>query len=123
MKILIDMNLSPAWVPALREAGFEPVHWSEIGAPNASDETVCAYARTQGYILLTHDLDFGAILASTHACAPSALQIRTQNVDPDYLCKTVITVLHGCREHLERGALISFDEATRRIRILPIDAL
>lgn len=123
MKILIDMNLSPAWVPALREAGFESVHWSELGGPDASDETICKYARTQGYILFTHDLDFGAILASTHACAPSVLQVRTQNVDPDHLCRTVVTVLHGCREYLDSGALISLDESTHRIRILPIDAL
>jgi len=40
MKILIDMNLSPAWVTALKEAGFESVHWSEIGEPDASDETI-----------------------------------------------------------------------------------
>ncbi len=122
MKILIDMNLSPAWVPALGQAGFESVHWSEVGAADASDETICDYARRHGYVLFTHDLDFGAILASTHAHAPSVLQIRTQNVDPDYLCGMVITVLNGCREPLERGALISLDEATHRIRILPIDS-
>ena len=123
MKILIDMNLSPAWASALSKAGFESVHWSEVGAADASDETICAYATAHGYILFTHDLDFGAVLASTHASAPSVLQIRTQDVDPDHLCGTVITVLHGCREHLERGALISVDEFSRRIRILPIDAL
>lgn len=123
MKILIDMNLSPAWVPALIKAGFEAVHWSEIGAPDASDEAICTYARTQGYLLFTHDLDFGAILASTRACAPSVLQIRTQNVDPDHLCGTVVTILHGYREHLKRGALVSLDESTRRIRILPIDTV
>ena len=122
MKILIDMNLSPAWVASLRDAGFESVHWSEVGKASASDETVFTYAKAHGCVLFTHDLDFGAILAATHADAPSVLQVRAQNVDPEDLCETVVAVLHQCREPLDRGALISFDKATRRVRILPIDA-
>jgi len=32
MKIVIDMNLSPQWVEVLKTAGYESVHWSDIGA-------------------------------------------------------------------------------------------
>jgi len=28
LKLLIDMNLSPAWVEALQTMGFEAIHWS-----------------------------------------------------------------------------------------------
>lgn len=28
MKILIDMNLSPAWVSRLNQAGHDAIHWS-----------------------------------------------------------------------------------------------
>jgi predicted nuclease of predicted toxin-antitoxin system len=49
MKILIDMNLSPDWVVSLREAGFESVHWSHVGDPKASDETIMDYAKACGY--------------------------------------------------------------------------
>ena len=31
MKILLDMNLSPVWVPYLQNGGHEAKHWSEIG--------------------------------------------------------------------------------------------
>ena len=37
MKFLVDMNLSPGWVAFLTEAGFDSVHWSEVGANTASD--------------------------------------------------------------------------------------
>ncbi len=57
MKVLIDMNLSPAWVETLRDAGFETVHWSEIGDPRAPDRTILAWARSNDCVLLTHDLD------------------------------------------------------------------
>lgn len=34
MKLLLDMNLSPLWVEALEEQGYEAVHWSRVGAPD-----------------------------------------------------------------------------------------
>jgi predicted nuclease of predicted toxin-antitoxin system len=62
MKILIDMNLSPAWVSVLEEAGHTASHWSTIGSLNAPDREVLLWAKANGYVLFTHDLDFGAIL-------------------------------------------------------------
>jgi len=35
MRLLIDMNLPPAWVSHFAARGFEAVHWSTIGAPTA----------------------------------------------------------------------------------------
>lgn len=40
MRFLIDMNLSPSWVPFLQNAGFEAVHRSAVGAVDASDRTL-----------------------------------------------------------------------------------
>ena len=31
MKLLLDMNLSPRWVGVLPAAGFEAIHWSDVG--------------------------------------------------------------------------------------------
>ena len=84
MKILIDMNLSPAWVSVLEEAGHTAPHWSTIGSLNASDREVLLWAKANGYLLFTHDLDFGAILAATEAEGPSVIQIRAQDISPDH---------------------------------------
>jgi predicted nuclease of predicted toxin-antitoxin system len=67
MKILIDMNLSPDWVAAFAAEDIESIHWSTVGDPKAQDREIIQYARTNGYIVFTHDLDFGTILALTHA--------------------------------------------------------
>jgi predicted nuclease of predicted toxin-antitoxin system len=64
MKILVDMNLSPTWVPFLADRGFEAVHWSTIGQPSVADEEVLGYAEANGFIVFTHDLDFGMLLAA-----------------------------------------------------------
>ena len=92
MRVLIDMNLSPDWVAVLDAAGLEAKHWSQIGRPDAPDRAIPEYARTHDYVLFTHDLDFGAILAATQMVAPSVFQVRTQDVDPASLGPTVISV-------------------------------
>ncbi len=67
MKVLIDMNLSPRWLHLLTGAVLEAVHLSALGAGNAPDLEIMAYAKTNDYVVLTHDLDFAAILAATQA--------------------------------------------------------
>ena len=37
MRLLVDMNLSPFWVPFLTAQGYQAVHWSTVGAANAPD--------------------------------------------------------------------------------------
>jgi predicted nuclease of predicted toxin-antitoxin system len=63
MKVLLDMSLSPSWVPLLIEAGFDAVHWIELGAVNALDAELFDWARYNEAIIFTHDLDFGTLLA------------------------------------------------------------
>lgn len=121
MKILIDMNLSPDWIAAFTAADIEAVHWSTIGDPRAEDNEIVEYARSNGYIVFTHDLDFGTILALTHSAGPSVIQVRTQDILPSSLGNIVISVMRDNASALERGALIVVDEARARIRILPLE--
>ena len=120
MKVLVDMNLSPEWVGVFGRNGYEAADWSTVGDPRASDRTITEWARVNGYIVFTHDLDFGAILAVTHAQGPSVIQVRTQDVTPGHLEQTVITTLDRHRSLLEQGALIILDEVKARVRILPL---
>ncbi|MBD0261422.1 MAG: DUF5615 family PIN-like protein [Tolypothrix sp. Co-bin9] len=121
MKILIDMNLSPDWVPVLESAGFEAVHWSTIGNPSATDKEIMAWALTNDYIVFTHDLDFGTLLAMTQADAPSVIQVRSQDILPAKLGNLVINALRQFQQELEMGALVTVDEAKAKARILPIN--
>ncbi|MGD9631286.1 MAG: DUF5615 family PIN-like protein [Pyrinomonadaceae bacterium] len=120
MKILIEMNLSPDWTAAFTAADIEAVHWSTIGDPRAEDTEIVEYARTNGYIVFTHDLDFGTILALTHAAGPSVIQVRTQDILPSNLGNTLISVMRDNASALEQGALIVVDESRARVRILPL---
>jgi len=120
MKLLLDMNLSPRWVPRLSAAGFEVEHWSTVGAPSAPDTEIMAFARSNGYIVLTHDLDFSAILATTHGEKPSVVQIRAEDVSPDAIGAAVVAALQQMASDLEDGALVTIEPARTRLRVLPL---
>jgi predicted nuclease of predicted toxin-antitoxin system len=120
MKLLIDMNLSPRWVKALIEAGIEASHWSSLGPVNASDADNMSFARTHGYVVLTHDLDFSAILAATQDARPSAVQIRAADVRPETAGPALIEALRQMASQLEEGALLTVDPARARMRVLPL---
>lgn len=60
------MNLSPKWVAALQNAGWQAVHWSTVGNPRATDNEIMNWAASNEFIVLTHDLDFGSLLAATN---------------------------------------------------------
>ncbi len=120
MKIVIDMNLSPDWVPFLTQSGHTAVHWSSVGSPRARDRDVLAWARQQEHVVFTHDLDFGSILAATEARGPSVIQVRTQNPTPGHCGEIVLNSLARHAAALLEGALISLDEDRARVRILPL---
>ena len=85
LRLLVDMNLSPSWVEILCDGGFEAEHWSQIGSHDAPDSELFEWARTHGYIVFTHGLDFGAMLNATQAESPSVFQVRTDDVSPEAL--------------------------------------
>ena len=119
MKVLIDMNLSPTWCGVLERHGHIAVHWSHVGDPRADDATLMAWARENGHIVFTHDLDFGTILALTHASGPSVIQVRTQDVMPPALEDRMVAMLQRYEAELTAGALLVVDESKARVRILP----
>ena len=114
------MSLSPAWVEVLRASGVEAVHWSAVGEQGTTDRRIMDWARANGYVVFTHDLDFGALLAASHAGGPSVIQVRAQDVLAAHLAGVVIDALQRYRSFLDAGALISMDEDRARVRILPI---
>lgn len=49
MKLLLNMNLAPAWCDLLRARGHEVVHWSTEGDPRATDRSIMEFAAARGY--------------------------------------------------------------------------
>ena len=120
MKLLVDMNLSPLWMQFFANAGFESVHWSNIGLHSAPDTEIMDYASRNGYVIFTHDLDFGALLAIKQLSRPSVIQIRAQDILPSAAGEMIIRALRASASYLAAGALVTVDANRSRIRLLPI---
>lgn len=120
IKILIDMNLSPDWVPLLENAGWSTTHWSTAGDPRATDRSIMDWAEANGYVVFTHDLDFGTLLALTHKTGPSVLQVRGEDVLPDHMGNLLVAAIRQHEAELESGALVVVEERKNRVRVLPI---
>ena len=120
MKFLVDVNLTPQWVSAFQKKGYEAVHWASVGAVNSSDREIMKYALERGYIVFTHDLDFGDILASTGGEGPSVIQARISDTTPNTLGPHLFKAIEQFSGKLKKGALITIVPGRMRARILPL---
>jgi len=120
MKILVDMNLSPSWVEVFATAGFVASHWSDLGNVTAPDSTIMAFAKAESFVVLTLDLDFGAILAATGGDKPSVIQLRTDDVSPSVVGAEVVNSILQMSAELEAGALLTIGPSKSRMRLLPL---
>jgi predicted nuclease of predicted toxin-antitoxin system len=114
------MSLTPDWVEFLTQEGFPAAHWSRIGRGNDPDNVIFDWARRNGHVLFTHDLDFGTLLALTRAVGPSVVQLRTQDVLPGKAGRVLVSVLKEHEKVLESGAIVVVEEHRARVRILPL---
>ena len=120
MKFLANMGISPDTVSWLRSQGHDAVHLHERGWERLSDSEILEKAREEGRVLLTHDLDFGQLLALSGATSPSVIVFRLADMRPDSVNRHLDWVLQQAADDLERGAIISVREGQIRVRSLPI---
>ena len=82
-----------------------------------------AYASRHGYAILTHDLDFGINLSRSKTIAPSFIQIRTRDTNPNVIGEEVVRAIKAALKDLTKGALITVDARSQkrtRLTVLPI---
>jgi predicted nuclease of predicted toxin-antitoxin system len=78
------------------------------------------FARRNDMVVFTHDLDFGRILALTHASGPSVIQVRSDDPVPEVIGVLVASAIVEHAQHLIDGALLTVEPDRMRVRILPI---
>jgi len=122
MHLLIDMNLTPRWVPYLLSAGYEVRHWVSVGDASARDQEICDYARLHGFVLLTNHLDFPRILAHTKESKPSVVLLRGEPLSPEARGVAVARALADCKPELIQGCIVTLDWSNEpRARVLPLN--
>jgi len=79
-----------------------------------------AFARNEGLIVFTHDLDFSALLATSQAGGPGVLQLRARDVLPAACGPDVVRVAREKVADFAAGAIVTIDKYGARVRTLPI---
>ena len=83
MKFLADMGISPKTVAYLNQLGHDALHLYEQSLIRLPDPEILQKARKENRVLLTHDLDFGELVAASAAKLPSVIIFRLQNMIPE----------------------------------------
>lgn len=120
MRLLLDQGTSRGATLVLRGRGIDAIHTAELGLSTATDHALLAFALDDDRVVVTLDSDFHAILAATNAIAPSVVRIRIERLRADALAEIVEKVLATCSEDLLAGAVVTVDERTIRVRLLPL---
>lgn len=120
MKFLADMGISPRSVLFLTSLGYDAEHLHEQGLGRLSDPDILRKARHEGRVLLTHDLDFGGLMAASGAQLPSVVIFRLRDMRPDKVNAYLSQVVTDFQEELEHGAILSVSERQIRLRSLPV---
>jgi predicted nuclease of predicted toxin-antitoxin system len=84
------------------------------------DGNILEKTRQENRILLTHDLDFGELLAASGGTLPSVIIFRLKDMRPANVSRHLFSILKGQSESLNAGAILSVSEQKVRIRTLPI---
>ncbi len=119
MRFLIDNSAAPLVAHALTRAGHDAVHVRNLGLAAAPDEQVFDLAAAQQRVLIAQDTDFGTILASRRAAAPSVILFRTRRRSGDALAAMLLANLGQLADDLAAGAIVVFDDTRIRVRRLP----
>lgn len=121
MKFLADMGISPKTVAFLNDLGQEAVHLHDEGLERLPDPDILEKARHEGRVLLTHDLDFGELVAASGARLPSVIIFRLRNMHPEQVNYRLREIISQHHHPLAQGAVLSVSERQVRVRLLPIN--
>jgi len=120
MKFLLDVHMPPILASSLEEEGHQYRLLAKIADPKSLDMEIIEIARLSGEVILTHDLDFGTLLAFSNASSPSVIIFRIPQINFSVLYQLIKENWVTVEDPLNKGAIVVFQANAIRIRELPI---
>lgn len=122
MNFLLNMNVNRDMAEQLKKRGHICRHVGDIGMSRAKDIEIVAEAKRANEVILTHDLDYGHLLAFSGEKAPSVMILRLRDLRPDEVISRIEAVWTDIEHPLMEGAIVSLSDRSLRIRTLPIES-
>jgi predicted nuclease of predicted toxin-antitoxin system len=120
MKLSADMGISPRTVEFLRDKGYEATHLHELALDLLTDAKILALGLQEGYVVLSHDLDFSELIAISRAELPSVVTFRLRDMRPANVNRHLAAILDQHVDKLTQGPAITVTDRRIRVRLLPI---
>jgi predicted nuclease of predicted toxin-antitoxin system len=120
VRYLADHHISHRTVSLLQAQGFDIYRVSDVLPSDAEDIRILELARTEDRTVISQDLDFSALLASTVYNKPSVVSLRLHNNRPERIGAVLAQVLPSIESELQTGAIVVIEEGRIRIRLLPL---
>ena len=122
MNFLLNMNIHREMAAPLEKRGHVCRHVGDIGMSRAKDVEIVAEAKKTGEVIMTHDLDYGHLLAFSGESAPSVIILRLRDLRTDEIMSRLDAVWKDIESPLLEGAIVSLSDKSLRIRTLPIES-
>lgn len=120
LKFLADIGISPKAIAFLRTEGYDAIHLIEEQLERLSDVEIIDKAKSEARIILTHDLDFGDLMAASGDSLPSVVIFRLSDMRPANVNLHLRLILAQYQSLLLDGAILSITQGRVRIRRLPV---
>jgi predicted nuclease of predicted toxin-antitoxin system len=121
VQFLLNMNLPRELGRRLTGSGHACRYAGDVGLSRSADMVLVQEARDRAEVILTHDLDYGNLLAFSGAAGPSVVIFRVSNTSPSRLLSRLTAVLPVVEEALQEGAIVVVEDASVRVRRLPLE--
>jgi predicted nuclease of predicted toxin-antitoxin system len=120
MRFLLDQPISWIVGNALRAAGHEVLHTSELRLATASDSVILERATAEKCVIVTQDTDFGTLLSGAGRRLPSVILFRMRDGRPSVQAKALLENIPVIEQALREGAIVVMADTSIRVRHLPI---
>ncbi len=120
MKFLLDVNMPPSLIKAFEKLGHNARHVGLDGFAKASDLELIEIASSLEETIVTHDLDFGQLLAFTGASKPSVIIFRIHLINSVLFEELLNQNWELIAASVANGAIVIIETDKIRIRNLPI---
>jgi predicted nuclease of predicted toxin-antitoxin system len=120
VRFLADMGVSLRVVEWLRIRGDDVVHLREQGLQRLPNGDIFEKATVEDRVVLTFDLDFGEIVASSRGSRTSVVVFRLRNTRTEQVIARLERVLDESSAALDRGAVVIVEDSRHRVRLLPV---
>jgi predicted nuclease of predicted toxin-antitoxin system len=122
MNFLLNMNVNRDMAAQLKKRGHVCRHAGDVGMARATDAEIVAEAKKTREVILTHDLDYGHLLAFSGEEGPSVVilrlrDLRTEEIDDIYRALEDFLQLQFHLHEVEKADFRSLEKCDHYIHI------